>query len=195
MSTMDADFHIFLPKAFSKFNNKLKNNALFMTRDELIGALNKKVVSWPKVKHRKKNALIIVKDSKEKEIQSSKIIFTLKKELSHLRFNKHAKIIKGAVAYKGLIKGRVIKISKKSEYNLISKGDILVISMTKPDIIPYLKKVKGIITNDGGALSHASILSRELKIPCIVGTMYATDILNSGDLVVLDANTGIIKKL
>jgi len=67
--------------------------------------------------------------------------------------------------------------------------------MTKPSITPYLSKVRGIITNDGGALCHASIISREMNIPCVIGTVHATEFLKDGDEVVLDANSGIIKKL
>lgn len=83
----------------------------------------------------------------------------------------------------------------KREYRNIREGDILVTPMTKPDIIPYLKKVRGIITNDGGALSHASIISREMRIPCIVGTIYATDILDNRERILLDANKGVVQRL
>jgi pyruvate,water dikinase len=84
---------------------------------------------------------------------------------------------------------------QEADYSKIVKGSILIISMTKPSIVPYLKHVKAIVTNDGGALSHASILSREMSIPCIVGTQFATQVLKDGDLVEVDASKGTIKKL
>ena len=65
--------------------------------------------------------------------------------------------------------------------------------MTSIKFTPYLKNVLGIITNEGGIACHAAIISRELNVPCLVGTKNATKILRNGDLVELDANNGIAK--
>lgn len=73
------------------------------------------------------------------------------------------------------------------------EGEILVAISTNPDIIPLMKKAGAIVTDEGGIMCHASIISRELKIPCIVGTKNATRALKDGDMVEVDANTGIIK--
>jgi len=67
--------------------------------------------------------------------------------------------------------------------------------MTEVDYVPYLKKVKAIITNEGGIVCHAAIISRELGIPCIIGTKIATKVLKDGDIVEVNANKGIIKVL
>jgi phosphohistidine swiveling domain-containing protein len=74
-------------------------------------------------------------------------------------------------------------------------GKILVAIQTTPHFIPYIKKVKGIVTDEGGITCHAAIISREFKIPCIVGTKNATRILKNGDLVELDTQEGIIMKI
>ena len=58
---------------------------------------------------------------------------------------------------------------------------------------PYIKKAKGIITDEGGITCHAAIISRELKIPCVVGTKVATQVLKDGDEVELNADEGIIR--
>jgi pyruvate,water dikinase len=58
-----------------------------------------------------------------------------------------------------------------------------------------MKKAKGIITDEGGMLSHAAIVSRELGLPCVVGTVKGTRVLKDGDLVEVDADKGIIKVL
>ena len=63
------------------------------------------------------------------------------------------------------------------------------------DFTPYLKTVGAIVTNEGGITSHAAIMSREFQIPCIVGTHEATKIFKDGDLVEVDANTGIVRLL
>ena len=74
-------------------------------------------------------------------------------------------------------------------------GRILVALMTSPDYIVAIKKAKAIITDDGGITSHAAIVARELKKPCIVGTKFASKVLHDGDLVEVDAEQGIVKKI
>jgi phosphoenolpyruvate synthase/pyruvate phosphate dikinase len=72
-------------------------------------------------------------------------------------------------------------------------GDILVTETSSPDFLPLLKKAGGIIADQGGLNSHAAIVSREFNIPCIVGTHCATEKLQTGDIVELDANNGVIR--
>ena len=67
--------------------------------------------------------------------------------------------------------------------------------MTSPEYIFVMRKAVAIITDAGGLTCHAAIVSRELGIPCIVGTKIATKIFKTGDLIEVDANTGIIKKI
>jgi pyruvate,water dikinase len=67
--------------------------------------------------------------------------------------------------------------------------------MTRPDFMPIIRHARAIITNEGGLTSHAAVISRELNIPCVLGTKVATRILKDGDFVEVDANRGIIKKL
>ncbi len=61
--------------------------------------------------------------------------------------------------------------------------------------MPILRKCSAIIADEGGIMSHAAIISRELKIPCIIGTKIATKVLQDGDVVKVDATRGTIKKL
>ncbi|MBI4262332.1 hypothetical protein HY624_02295 [Candidatus Uhrbacteria bacterium] len=77
----------------------------------------------------------------------------------------------------------------------MKQGDILVAAMTSPEFIVVMKKASAIITDHGGMTSHAAIVSRELGIPCIVGTKHATKILKSGDRVEVDVAKGIVKKI
>ena len=74
----------------------------------------------------------------------------------------------------------------------MKKGEILVASMTSPDYITAIKKAAAIITDEGGMTCHAAIVSRELRIPCIVGTKIATKVLKNGDIVNINTNQGII---
>ena len=103
------------------------------------------------------------------------------------------KEIKGIAASKGFAKGRAKVILNPSEFDKMKKGDILVTSMTTPEFVPLMQKSAAVITDIGGLLSHAAIIARELKKPCIIGTKIATKVLKDGDLVEVDADKGIVK--
>lgn len=102
-------------------------------------------------------------------------------------------VIKGKVAYSsGKVVGKV-KIVKDPLKESFRDGEILVTSMTRIEFVPLMKKAKAIITDEGGISCHAAIVSRELKVPCIIGTKNATRILKDGDNVEIDTENGIIK--
>jgi phosphoenolpyruvate synthase/pyruvate phosphate dikinase len=111
------------------------------------------------------------------------------------KIKKEVEEIRGKVGFPGKIKGKVKIVLNKNQFFKVQKGDILVTSMTSPDFIPILKKVSAIITDEGGITCHAAIVSRELKIPCIIGTKIATKVLKDGDLVEVDANKGVVRKI
>lgn len=100
--------------------------------------------------------------------------------------------IMGKVVNKGVVIGKVKLILRKTDLKNL-KNKIVVTPMTSIKFIPHLKPVKGIITDEGGIACHAAIISRELNIPCIVGTKNATKILKNGNIVKMDAIRGIIK--
>ena len=104
---------------------------------------------------------------------------------------KTMKEVKGSPAFGGNIRGNVrIIYNPKSDFK---KGDVLVTTMTRPEFVPLMKRASAVITDEGGITSHAAIIARELKIPCIVGTKFATHFLKDGDLVEVDADKGIVK--
>lgn len=102
-------------------------------------------------------------------------------------------LIKGTPASLGTVKGRVKILHDSLESHKIKKGDILVVEMTDPLYMHAIMRSGGLITNIGGLLSHAAIVSRELKIPCIVGTKNATKVLKNNQLIVLDATKGEVR--
>jgi phosphohistidine swiveling domain-containing protein len=104
-------------------------------------------------------------------------------------------MIRGEVASLGYAKGKVRIIQKRSEFGDFKEEEILVTGMTRPEFIPLMKKAAAIITDEGGITSHAAILSRELKKPCIIGTKVATKVLKNGNTVELDTNSGTVKIL
>jgi len=100
----------------------------------------------------------------------------------------------GEAASPGTATGVVVIINDVKNINRAQKGQILVTQMTSPDFVPAMKKVNGIITDKGGQTSHAAIVSRELGVPCVVGTKNATKTLKEGDIVTLNGTTGQIWK-
>lgn len=103
--------------------------------------------------------------------------------------------LRGKPAFAGKIKGRVKIIRTKNDFSKIKKGDILVAANTRPDFLPIMKIAGAIITEEGGITCHAAIVSRELKIPAIVGVQGALDFLHDDDLIEVDATSGMIKIL
>ncbi|MBI4059699.1 hypothetical protein HY406_01400 [Candidatus Giovannonibacteria bacterium] len=103
--------------------------------------------------------------------------------------------LKGQTGCVGRASGAVKIIIRPADMSKMNKGDILVSIATDPDIVPAMKKAAAIVTEQGGVTSHAAIVSRELNIPCVIGTKIATKVLKDGDLVEVDANQGIVRKL
>jgi phosphoenolpyruvate synthase/pyruvate phosphate dikinase len=103
--------------------------------------------------------------------------------------------IKGVIANQGIIKGMVKIIHGKKDFYKFKDGDIIVSTMTSVDFVPLMQRAAAFVTDEGGITSHASIVSRELGKPCIIGTKIATQVLKDGDLVEVDANKGIVKIL
>jgi pyruvate,water dikinase len=84
----------------------------------------------------------------------------------------------------------VLRATEEAER--LKPGDILVATMTSPDWVPLMRRAAGIVTDGGGMTSHAAIVSRELGIPCIVGTRRATQVLQDGMEITLDAVEGVV---
>lgn len=103
------------------------------------------------------------------------------------------KVLKGTVASRGKAEGFVKIVNNKDDINKIKEGDILVTLMTSPYMTISMEKAAAIVTDEGGILCHAAIVSREMGIPCVIGTKIATKVLKDGDLVRVDAEKGIVE--
>ncbi|PIY96841.1 MAG: hypothetical protein COY66_02865 [Candidatus Kerfeldbacteria bacterium CG_4_10_14_0_8_um_filter_42_10] len=108
---------------------------------------------------------------------------------------KTADRITGMIASPGFAQGRIKIINVVADMKKMKQSDILVSEATSPNLMPAIKKAAAIVTNVGGITCHAAIVSRELKIPCVIGTNIATRVLKDGDLVEVDATKGIVRKL
>jgi pyruvate,water dikinase len=99
-------------------------------------------------------------------------------------------ILSGSAASPGIGTGPVKVLGNPKEIGKIRNGDILVAPMTSPDYVPAMKKSVAVVTDEGGQTSHAAIVSRELGIPCVVGTGGATKKLKDGQIITVNGDTG-----
>lgn len=103
-------------------------------------------------------------------------------------------VVKGISAGKrgyGVGVAKVV-LNPEEANNEMKKGDILVTAMTNPDFVPFMKIASAIVTDKGGVTSHAAIVSRELNIPCVVGTETATQVMKAGQQYTVDSRNGVI---
>lgn len=115
----------------------------------------------------------------------------------------HSNVVTGRPASLGKATGpaKIINVDYSDlsalhrEIGRMNQGDILIAETTAPELILACKKAAAIVTDIGGQLSHAAIVSREFGIPCIVGTENATKIFRDGDVVEVDADKGIVQKV
>ncbi len=101
-------------------------------------------------------------------------------------------IIEGLAASPGVASGKVKVVPSAEQVNKVMEGDILVTTMTNPDWVPIMKKSAGIITNEGGRTCHAAIVSRELGIPCVVGTENGTEKLKDEQEITVNGFDGVV---
>jgi pyruvate,water dikinase len=99
-------------------------------------------------------------------------------------------LLTGAPASPGMASGPVKIVHEPSEIDKVKTGDILVAEMTTPDFVPAMKRAVAIVTDRGGRTAHAAIVSRELGIPCVVGSEQATATLTDGQIITVDGSSG-----
>ena len=192
--------HFALKKLLKEIAGRFKikeNEAYCLLPKEIIGGLKQGTLSKNLVKlirSRRRAYYFLRKNGKvKKEVgqMAIKLINQFKK-----REPLGVKEIRGTVACKGEAKGEILVAIKAEEINeRTAKDKILVVPMTTPEFMPILPKVKAIITDEGGITCHSAIVSRELKIPCLIGTQIATKVFKDGDMVEVDTEKGIVRKI
>jgi pyruvate,water dikinase len=105
-----------------------------------------------------------------------------------------AVLVRGLGAAPGVASGAVRVIADLAGAGALAEGEVLVTHMTAPDWVPLMRKAAAIVTDSGGMTSHAAIVSRELGIPCVVGTAEATKVLRDGEVVTVDAGEGVVSE-
>lgn len=115
--------------------------------------------------------------------------------LSELPTRRQFHTLRGNPASGGKVRGKVVVVKTRDRLHLVRKGSILVAPMTTPWYISGMQRASAFVTDEGGMNSHAAIIAREMNKPCIVGTKIATKVLKDGDLVEVNADKGIVRKI
>lgn len=134
-------------------------------------------------------------EAKELYILQARPITTLKDEEESKTVTEKSELkslVRGLAASPGIASGKVKSIKDIDEISRVEDGDVLVTVMTNPDMVPAMRKASAVVTDEGGRTCHAAIVSRELGIPCIVGAKTASEILEEGMEVTVDATRGVV---
>ena len=165
----------------------------YLKNDELINALKGKELKKEELDKRVNLSTLIVKPDKE-EILFDKAAENYVKDI-FTEIKEQINELKGMPACKGKASGSVRIINTIKDLDKMQQGDILFSICTNPDLVPAMKKASAIVTDVGGISCHAAIVSREMGTPCVIGTKLATKAFKDGDLVEVDANQGIIRRI
>jgi len=169
----------------------------YLTIEELKEMIKKDKIDIQLAKDRHKRFFIYATGTKKYVLTNEEVDRVYKKfekNLKKLDLSATGEV-KGTAAYMGKIEGIAFVAVGQEDYRNMKEDCILVTPMTTPWVTPYLGKVKGIITDEGGLGTHAAIVAREMKIPCIIGTKIATSAFRTGDRIELDSYKGIARKI
>lgn len=170
-----------------------KEDMVYLIKDEIIAMLtHHNIVSQDEIKKRKEFFTVLIWDYKP-TIYSGKEMAKEFESLFDLNISSYE--VQGQSAFSGKVQGRVKLVLTAEDVKDVKKGDILVAVMTFPHFIAAMEKAAAFVTDEGGILCHAAIISREMKKPCVISTKEGTKIFNDGDLVEVDADKGIVKKV
>ncbi|MDP3964068.1 MAG: PEP-utilizing enzyme [bacterium] len=166
----------------------------WLTVDEVLQTLRSRKIPAAEIKRRSKALLVIVTKQKIAIYSGISAIRRRKRELGA---DDHARqVLKGMGVSVGVVRGRAKVCSGSLEAERkVKKGDILVCGMTMPDYVPVMKRAAAVVTDEGGATCHAAIISRELGLPCVVGTKIATRVFKDGERIEVDAGKGVVRKI
>lgn len=171
----------------------------YYNEKEILNLIDGRLLNQKVIDQRKEGYILRYDEMSEvEEFTGKNDVSVIEEQEGLIQKHKNINIIKGSIANKGYAKGQVKVINALIEDQTeasekMNYGDVLVTGMTRPHLMPAISKASAIITDEGGITSHAAIVARELKIPCIIGTKIATKILKDGDLVEVDAEKGVIR--
>lgn len=166
----------------------------FSTREEILRLVQGKKVDVKKIRDRTRYVFEYVTPagrtflSKEKARRFKKSSVIEEKIIASDQ-------LKGQAAFLGRAMGKAKLVFSAKDLPKVQHGDILVAISTNPDFLPAMYRANAFVTDHGGITSHAAIVAREMKKPCLIGTKIATKIFKNGDIIEVDANQGVVRKI
>jgi len=145
-----------------------------------------------RIVERKQAAILLYRDGKILIKEGKQAREFAEKEIDVLINGSQSNFLTGKVANPGLVEGVAKLIHNQRDVNKMKSGDILIARMTTVDIMPAAKMAAAIVTDEGGITCHAAIISRELGIPCVIGTHDATKMIRDGDNIKVNAKQGVV---
>jgi phosphohistidine swiveling domain-containing protein len=164
----------------------------YCSPNEVISLFGKPLISSTEARSRIKKCLWYQKEKDKYEVISEDSARGTYKQIFKKKSLKAVNDFRGLSACRGVARGPVTVVKSATEVKKVKEGDILVAVMTRPDYIMGMKKAAAIVTNEGGVTCHAAIVSRELNIPCVIGTKISTEVLKDGDIVEVNGNHGVV---
>ena len=167
----------------------------YLTHDEILDLAKNKDGYQKKLIERRSGICFIANKTVSKYFVSEDLDFIRKFERKFKPKSVGVKEIHGTPAHGGKAAGVAKIINGPVDFDKFRQGDILIAKMTSVDFIPIMKRAGAFVTDEGGLACHAAIISREYDKPCVVGTGLATVVFRDGDIVEVDANAGVVRKV
>ncbi|MDO8626889.1 MAG: PEP-utilizing enzyme [Candidatus Diapherotrites archaeon] len=189
--------HMFVEPLVKEISKRLhisQNQMRFIMPDEMKQALLENKFDEKELNSRYKHCITLTHLDKDVVLIGREAEQFANKNIQKLEIEGITEL-KGVCACSGKAKGIARKINRTGHIPKMEQGDILISSVTSPSLVPAMKKASAIVTDMGGLASHAAIVSREIGVPCIIGTKIATKIFQDGDLLEVDAGKGIVRIL
>jgi phosphoenolpyruvate synthase/pyruvate phosphate dikinase len=139
-----------------------------------------------------KNATQVLSDGDIVEVDADHGIVRV---VEDVEVDENIKEIFGKCAFKGKVRGPVRVVFDASDFSKVQEGDILVAPQTTPEYLSTLYKVKGFVVDEDSLTSHAMLYANALKLPSLIGTNFARNVLQDGEMVELDATNGVLKRV
>lgn len=180
---------------FKKYYPEFKNIAWTITPAEA-AAIAKRGISQQYYKKllERRHGFGMFNEKMYSKSELKKVLLKKRFYFEDTRVNK-VESVHGKATSKLSFVGKVCVIHTSKDFKKVKKGAVLITQMTTPDYIPSMRLAGAFVTDEGGLTCHAAIISRELKKPCIVGTRVATQVFKDGDMVEVDADRGIVRKI
>jgi phosphohistidine swiveling domain-containing protein len=153
--------------------------------------LNHHVINDFSFKHRKERHTMLLFDGMPRILDDSNWLVLPQPTSEEYQMTEEG--LRGMVAFPGMAIGRARIMKSQADVQRVERGDILIASMTTPDYVAAMEMAGAFVTDEGGLACHAALLSRDLRVPCLIATKYATKCIPDGSLVEVNTFDGVVR--